>query len=337
MNNGVVLATEWSSVSIGQQAYLIKKLLEENNYIVYPHNEYLSSKERYHDLKVLLFFTFIDYNPKSWAMIFSGYRNKKICYILCEGKVDKSYHTPGLYNIYEIYANSYFSKKFLDEAGFKVKGVVHHTVDIKEVEEAKNNPIRFKKPNDNFAWFIFAGQDNKRKRVDLILEAFRRAQEKTNYNIGLLLISNAEKYFRPDDKNIIQIAPFGSLNHLEVLRYMAGADFYLHLTKSESFGIPALESRAVGTPLVCLKMPPTIEFIPENASLWINNTGMIEIDRWGGVYVIGYDYDVDEASEVIAQAYDIYINYKSKYEDMKAKCLENIEEYDYHNKYKVFL
>jgi glycosyltransferase involved in cell wall biosynthesis len=337
MNNGVVLATEWASVSIGYQANLIKRLFEENKYIVIPHDEYFSYPSRNWDLGAFLFFTLIDFNPKWWAMAFSGHYSRKICYIVCEGRVDKEYHIPGLYNLYEIYANSYFSKKFLDEAGFKVKGVVHHAVDLNEVKQAINNPIKLNKPYNDFVWFIYVGQVNIRKCVDLILEAFRKAQQKMDYKIGLCLISEATQYLKPDDKNIIQIATFGSLSHLDVLRHIAGADFYLHLTKSESFGIPALESRAVGTPLVCLKMPPTTEFIPEGASLWVNNKGIVELGKIGGLDLVGYDYDINEASDVIAQAYDIYINQKSKYEDMKAKCLEGIEEYDFHNKYKVFL
>jgi glycosyltransferase involved in cell wall biosynthesis len=337
MNNGVILASLFSSLSIGQQANLIKRLFEENKYIVIPHNEYFSTPSRNWNLRAFLFFTFISNEPKWWAMALLGQYGRKICYATCEGSIDKEFHTPGLYNQFELYANSGFTKRFMEEAGFKVKGVVHHAVDLKEVKQARDNPIFYKKPNDKFVWFIYVGQGYDRKRPDLMLEAFRKAQQKTNYNIGLLAISDIQQYLKPDDKNIIQIASPGSLSHLDVLRYIAGADYYLHLSRAEGFGLPVLESRAVGTPLICLKMSPTIEFTPPGSALWVDVNGFEIKDNIGYIKFYLHNYDLDEASDVIAQAYDIYINQKSKYEDMKAKCLEGIEEYDYHNKYKVFL
>jgi len=337
MKGGIILVTNIHSVSLSLQAFLIRKLLEENGYFVIYGDDYLNQKGRDLSFRPIIVDTLIGDGVKMYATVFLSYASPKILYLSAEGHVNTNIHNASLYNCYDIYTCSHFTKEFLLEADMKVKGVIHHAVDLAECNEALKQPIIFQKPNKKFVWFFYIGGNRKRKRQDIMLEVFREAQKKLDYNIGLQYIADIDDLIQPNDKYIIKMAGFGSLSHLNVMRHLAGADYYLHLTMSEAFGIPALEARALGKPLICLKMPPTIEFIPPKSALWIYNITMNDNDELGLLKLVKFEYDKAEAVDKIIQAYDIFVNYPSEYENMKQECLKDIEKFDYHNAFKVFL
>ncbi|RDD52933.1 MAG: glycosyltransferase [Candidatus Korarchaeota archaeon NZ13-K] len=273
---------------------------------------------------------------RMYAMVFGAYRPARIAYLVASGPVNTAFHNPELYDAYTIVANSEFSKRNLEDSGFRVDGYIHHAVDLHIMDRAGRSPYPFDRPKDRFTWFVYTANIGPRKGVESFLEAFRMAQKRTDYSIGLRAISNLDGHLKPEDRYIINHAGFGTLEYGQVMRFIAGGDYYLHLVKNESFGLPALEARALGRPLVALRMPPTVEFIPEAGAFWVPVSEVRRVRTYGVMDILSHEYDVAQAADLIVQAHDVRWNYPSQYEDMRARLLEGIEEYHYSKLYRLF-
>lgn len=332
----VIVASEYQWASFKNQTDLIVKVLAENGFQPILAKKYLTQKHRDPNQNVIIFGSMISHNTKRHAQLFSFYGPTRIAYLVAEGLVDQNFHPPSLYSRYITIANSEFSKANLEASGFRVDGYIHHAIDLDLIRKARTDPMKFDRPKERFTWFVYTAQTGVRKHPETFLEAFRIAQRKTDYSIGLMAISALEPYLKPDDKHIINHARFGTLPYDYVLRFIAGGDYYLHLTKSESFGLPALEARALGKPLVAVRMPPTTEFIPEGGAFWVPFKEVKAVGGYGFMEFLIHEYDVKEAADMIVQAHETRWKYNSEYEDMRQKQLERIEEYHYKNLYKQF-
>lgn len=335
--NRVIVASDYQWASFKNQTDLIVRVLAEAGFQPVLAHKYLAQKRRDPSQNAIIFGSMVSANTKRYAQLFSFYGPTRIAYLVAEGPVDQLFHPPSLYSRYITVANSEFSKNNLEASGFRVDGYIHHAIDLNLINKARNSPEVFDRPKEKFTWFVYTAQVGVRKHPETFLEAFRLAQKKTDYSIGLRAISALESYLRPDDKYIINHAKFGTLPYDAVLRFIAGGDYYLHLTKCESFGLPALEARALGKPLIAVKMPPTIEFVPEEGAFWVRSNEVEQVGGYGFMDFLIHHYDIREAADAIVQAHDIRWNYPSEYEDMSQKLLEGIEEYHYRNLYKKFV
>jgi len=332
----VIVATQPEIVSFRNQTDLIMRALRERGLQPIPSGEYLSKKRRDHRQSALIYGTMASDVTRMYALIFSGYQPARIAYLVASGPINTAFHNPDLYGAYTTIANSEFSKKNLEDSGFRVDGYIHHAVDLHLMERAGRSPVTFERPRDRFTWFVYTANVGPRKGVDAFLEAFRIAQRKTDYSIGLRAVSDLDSYLKPDDRYILSHARFGVLEYEQVMRLIAGGDYYLHLVKNESFGLPALEARALGKPLVALRMPPTVEFIPEPGAFWVPVSEVRRVRSYGVMDILSHEYDVAQAADMIVQAHDVRWNYPSQYEDMRSRLLEGIEEYHYSNLYGLF-
>jgi len=334
----VILAWDRGSVSYNIQGSLVEKLFKQYGFSTTFVDQYFSQKSRDYDQDVFILTTPVSQNLRFWMQVFMGYAGRKILYLGAWGKPDMTYYSPTIFQPYRVYANSMHTLRFLAAAGMKVDGVVHHALDMDLVAQARRNPAKLPiDRNDGKTVFCYTANIDYRKRPDLMLEAFRKAQRRTDYRITLVTVSRISRLLTKDDRDIVELAHFGSLPYEQVLSIISASDYYLHLTTCESFGLPALEARALGRPIIALDGTPTTEFIPRGGALWVPVHGTApEMAMGFGSYSL-YIYDTDEAADMIAQAHDIRVNYPSQYEDMRQRMFEGVEEYDYRVKYKEFL
>lgn len=333
----LILASFFNHPSFINQSSLIEKLYTLNGYKVIPSTEYFSKKERNPEYDVLIFGSPVAQQLRIFIQTFMTHHASRILYLTCEGKIDTSYFRPTIFSPYKVYANSGFSAQNLEESGIRVDDVVHHAVDMELIQAARSNPAQLPSLNSDETIFIYVGQIGVRKRPELFLEAFRRASRKTDYKIKLITVSGVAGLLKPEDHNVIEIARFGSLPYVEVLKTIAGGHYYYHMTTSEGFGLPALEARCLGKPLIALNMQPTTEFIPRGGALWVNVSGFRLTDYGGLMKIKEHLYDLDEAADMIVQAHDIRLNYPSNYQDMSSKQLRGASKYDYKVLYKKFI
>jgi glycosyltransferase involved in cell wall biosynthesis len=111
----------------------------------------------------------------------------------------------------------------------------------------------------------------------------------------------------------------------------------MHLSRSEGFGMPALEARALGIPLIAVDMQPTTEFIPRKAAYWVPTRDTARVDGYGMMSFIEHIYDVDEAADMLVQAHDTYLNHRDDYKEMRHACLAGVEEYAHARMYPRLL
>ncbi|MEM2607393.1 MAG: glycosyltransferase [Candidatus Bathyarchaeia archaeon] len=328
-----IIATHYDHASFRNQATLIEKLYREMGREYVRINEYFRTPYRNPTCNVIVFGSPISDWMRFYSQFFMTYAGKKWAYFTAEGPIDNTYYPPTLYMSYTVVANSAWTKEWLRDAGIKVHHIVHHAIDLQMIEEAKASAQRL---NDKTT-LTYVGQTGPRKRVDLMLNAFEKAVYRTQQGIALYTISALDSLSPNLSAHVHQVATFGSKSHLEVLSLIASSDYYIHLSTCEGFGLPALEARALGIPLICVDMDPTREFIPRKGALWVKYHNTVKVDGYGWMSFIEHIYDPLEAAELIEQAHDIRLNYPSHYEDMRQHLLEGIEEYDYHNKYRIFL
>ncbi|MEM4765465.1 MAG: glycosyltransferase [Nitrososphaerota archaeon] len=333
----LILASFFDHPSFINQSILLEKFFRLNGYRVIRSYEYLAGKERDTACDVIVFGSPATDKLRFLMQLFMTYDGNRIAYITCEGRIDTTFFKPTLFKPYKVYANSGFTAMNMMESGLPVHGIIHHAVDMELIEDARRNPAQLPASNPDETIFTYVGQIGVRKRPELFLEAFRRASRKTGYKIKLITVSGVAGLLKPEDHNVIEIARFGSLPYKEVLRIIAGSHYYYHMTTSEGFGLPALEARCLGKPLIALNMQPTTEFIPKGGALWVRTTG-VRITEYGGLmHIKEHEYDLDEAADAIVQAHDIRLNYPSQYEDMCSKQLRGASRYDYKVLYKKFL
>jgi glycosyltransferase involved in cell wall biosynthesis len=105
--------------------------------------------------------------------------------------------------------------------------------------------------------------------LDVALGAWRRA-ESGGVPISLVVVGS-EKL--PTEIGLFQA---GSLTDDEWAALLAGAEAFCYPTRYEGFGMPALESAASGTPVVCARVGPLPEVLGQAAE-WCASPTVTEV------------------------------------------------------------
>jgi len=298
---------------------------------------YLSGKTRNYTYRPLVIGSLFSTDMHFYLSLFYAHPTQRLAYLTAEGPLDKSWWRPSILAEYKTVANSRYTARWLSDAGIRVDAVVHHAYNPTVINKAKKNPYTLAEYGDDTVWFSYIGQVGPRKRVDIALQSLRIAQRRTGYRVGLVTNAEIMPLLESDDRKIVKIGSFGSLQRDRALALIAGTQYYLHLSRSEGFGMPALEARALGKPLVAVDMMPTTEFIPRGAAFWVPVKDTQLTDGLAPQAFMEHIYDVEEAADIIVQAYDTYMNHREAYQDMVARCLEGIEDYTPMNKYPLLL
>ena len=144
-------------------------------------------------------------------------------------------------------ANSRFVQKWIKE-NYKLDAeLIYPPVDVKKFKLQKN------KAN----YFVTACRLEPYKRVDLIVKAFNKTEEK------LIIIGSGsqEKYLRKIANPNIQFIEYS--NSSIVYSYVSNAKAFIH-AGIEDFGIAPVEAQACGTPVIAIKKGGLKETVIEN-------------------------------------------------------------------------
>jgi len=118
---------------------------------------------------------------------------------------------------------------------------------------------------------------------------------------------------------------------------LGASDYLVFPSVSEGFGLPVLESLAMGTPVVINRIPPLTEFTNEDVAIYYEYD---DIEYWqtsADQYFMMHMYNPEELAKAMEKAIDLIKNNKEKYEDMKAKAITHASKWDYKNVYRKFL
>jgi glycosyltransferase involved in cell wall biosynthesis len=295
---------------------------------------YLDGKQRDYTLRPVVIGSMVDSNMHFYLSLFQAHPVKRLAYLTAEGPLDIVWWRPNLFNGYVVVANSNWTARWLTESKIDVHAIVHHAYNPEMVEQALKKPLTPQGNDGRTVWLSYIGQVGPRKRLEVALDALRLAQRRTGYGIGLVTNAPVDPYLKPDDRKIVRAGLFGNMPRDRALALVAGSQYYMHLSRSEGFGMPALEARALGIPLIAVDMQPTTEFTPRKAAYWVPARDIVRVDGYGMMSFIEHVYEVDEAADILVQAYDTYLNHRDDYEEMKHACLAGVEEYAHTRMYQ---
>jgi len=114
---------------------------------------------------------------------------------------------------------------------------------------------------------------NKRKRVDILLDAFIKIRQ--NYdNVELWLAGKYPKWFL--EKNKLSIRYFGILDEDEIPEFYNKLDIFVYPSEYEGFGMQILEAIACKTLVLASDIPTFREFLPKQLLFKLNSNSLAE-------------------------------------------------------------
>jgi len=238
-------------------------------------------------------------------------------------------------------ANSKFTAECLRKAGLKVRCVVHHAIDYALCRKAsgKSGRLRQKIKSDfkDRVVFLYVGRDDHRKQLDRLMKAVDILNQKHPHDFILLCWTELRRPKLFEKQNVKVCGAFGSRPYFDVLKLMSAVDFTVFPSVCEGFGLPVLESMAVGTPAIHCWFPPLSEFSLKYANITFDYSYEEFWKTSAEQYFWMHMYDPEDLADAMARAIDIYRNYPDEYADMKLRLIDHAEKWDYKDVYKAFV
>ncbi len=255
-----------------------------------------------------------------------------ILYTTVEGKPRRDLIPKWYYKLDNIVCNSNFTKQMVESVGFEVLDVVYHGVDLESIRTSKQHVgvIRKKLIEKVKSEFIVGtvAMNHPRKGLEYLAKVAEIVYQK-NKDIKFYLITTS---FTKQVPNLYVDTSFGSLSRIEILAWFGAINYLLIPSLAEGFCLPLIEANAHGVPAIHPDYEPLSE-ITCDANFKVKVNYVFYNDTGDGIEYEFHTYDVNEMADRVLEAYDIYKNYKSKYEDLKAKAIENAKRFDI---YKVY-
>jgi DNA adenine methylase len=244
-----------------------------------------------------------------------------------EGRLNKRHVMPWMREVDFVAVSNYVRDKLL-EAGLRVIDVVHHGVDLKQVEQAR------KMRGPGLKYLQEHGLDPSKHIIVLtIANAHPRKGlawydkvvgivEERDPSIRFLVVTEDRglNYFNRHS-NLVVTTDFGKLPRLTILSLIANSHILAIPSLAEGFGLPALEAMALGTPCVHAELPPLMEF---STCFTVPVTGVSYLDKTeagsSGIIFESHLWDVDAFADMILQVVDYYRNKRDAIVDYRYKA-----------------
>lgn len=137
-----------------------------------------------------------------------------------------------------------------------------------DAEDFNTNAVTSSNP-----YFLHVGRVEKKKNIQLLVQAFDAFKQSTKSKIGLVLVGSFG-YGSDEINEQIKISEFaddikvmGYMSDKDMIPLLNGALAYVLPSKFEGFGMPALEAMAAGVPLIASDLPVMRE-VAEGAALF---------------------------------------------------------------------
>jgi len=341
-----VLFSVLKAPSTVNQAQLIKKLIESKGYSVR-----FKSTISIYDIKDENNYGFFWFQLAT--IVFLGdaifpylelrkYPSKgKAIYVTIEGVPTRAniLHTnlPRL----DLIAVSNHAAYCLQEAGLRVIDVVHHAVDFSQVRKASQEGKQLRehwkrKYGDKCFLFVNARLDP-RKGLDKLARVIDRLNERRKGQFHFIILSDEPGRQLFKKENCTFIGTFGGLEYKKVLAMMAASHYLVFPSIAEGFGLPVLESNALGRPVIHCWFPPLDEFSSQKFNFTWNYFEKRLVECRLAQYWIFYDYDDEPLLDMTEYAIDVFANSRKEYDEYCEKAREHAKQWDYKRIYPKLL
>ena len=202
-------------------------------------------------------------------------RKKVVLYVTAEGPFNPGIRKFLVNNRVLVVTPSMYSARELIGQGMAVHKVVPHGIDTCELPVLTHN-----NPSQPYIRILsIAGTDvYKVLGARYLLRAFARSKYLTrNSHLILKVPSSYARHFKELANNLgihgkVDIIS-GYLSKSDLYTLMGNADLYVHASLSDAFGLPIIESMAMGTPVVTLNAPPWNEIVNDNVGFLVRVKG----------------------------------------------------------------
>ena len=252
---------------------------------------------------------------------------KNIYYGPVEGKLDTRSLRPWMREVDFIAVSNYVRDKLV-EAGLRVIDVVHHGVDLRQVDQVRRMPgpgLRYLQergldPSKNVIVLTIANSHPRKGLAwyDKVVEEVGKKDGSVKF-----LVVTEEKgldYFKRRP-NLIVTADFGKLPRPTVFSLIMNSHILAIPSLAEGFGLPALEAMALGTPVVHAALPPLMEF---STGFVVPVTEVTYFDRpeqtASGIIFENYMWEPSAFADVILQVVDYYRNKRDAIVDYRHRA-----------------
>jgi glycosyltransferase involved in cell wall biosynthesis len=238
-------------------------------------------------------------------------------------------------------AVSNYVKEKLEESGILVEDVVHHGVDVEEIEHASENIHLGEK------YILNAGiNPSKYIVVTTVARSLPRKGlwwlakiaievSKMDGGIRFLVVTDerGSEYFRGLD-NVAARPDFGRLDRILELAVIGASHIHVVPSLGEGFGLTILESMALGVPVVHADLPPTREFSTGWRIPVIDVVKFVQTrPHHSGVIYEHHLYRVKDFAKTIVEVAEMVRNNDEMVKQYRQKAITKALEMDIHNTY----
>jgi glycosyltransferase involved in cell wall biosynthesis len=263
-----------------------------------------------------------------------------VYYATVEGALDRRHVMQWMSGVRYVANSGYVAGK-LQDARLPVAGVVHHGIDLDEVERARRlagqaaarmRELGADPERDIVAVTVASGHP--RKGLDRLAQiAAVAGQREPSFKFFVITDESGATWLQ-GASNVIVYPAFGELEREEVLSYIAAARVYVQPSLAEGFCLPVLEAHALGVPAVHADLPPLREY---SAGWRVPARGVTRARIDSGIIYEMHEYDVSEFAEVLLQVADLVRRGDSAVDDYRERALRVAQELDARRVYPALL
>jgi glycosyltransferase involved in cell wall biosynthesis len=263
-----------------------------------------------------------------------------VYYATVEGALDRRHVMPWMSGVRYV-ANSKYVARKLQDAGLPVRGVIHHGIDLDEVERARQlagqaaarmRELGADPERDIVAVTVASGHP--RKGLDRLAQIAAVAGQREPGLKFFVITDESGAAQLQGAPNVIAYPAFGELEREEVLSYVAAARVYVQPSLAEGFCLPVLEAHALGVPAVHADLPALGEY---SAGWRVPVRGVTRTKIDSGIIYEMHEYDVNEFAEVLLQVADLVRRGDSALDDYRERALAVAREHDARRVYPALL
>jgi len=286
---------------------------------------------------------FIPFHPPSlnpYLLTYNNFKGQKYFYTTCDGIPNLTIVNQYLLKDIKFIPNSKFSANNLQEVGLETDLPVFHGINFEIVEKAEQLSVQLKQKLErdfpNTVKFGIVSGMTKRKNMDLMLKVFQEINTKLPNlakKIHFFVISHKQFKEFTVPENVHFVSEFGLNPREYIFAFYRVMDYMIVPSGTEGFGMPVLESMAMGTPVIHQLMPPFDEFTSWQWNLLIKSSEIEEYyDKNNGQKWRIHKFDIQDMINAILIASELQDR-----EERSKNLRELAKKYDINNLYVRFL
>lgn len=198
--------------------------------------------------------------------------------------------------------------------------------------DSKYNRDYFKLPEDKFLFLTMFDSNSTMERKNPLgaIKAFKKAFEKENKNVGLIVkINNCHE----EDIKVIQAFVKGyeniyfvtkSLTKIQVNSLLKCADVFISLHRAEGFGLVMAEAMLVGTPVIATDYSANTEFMNNDVACMVRYE-MTTVKQKNPVYPLGAEWAEPNLLHAAEYMEKLYVD-REYYEEKRINALGFIND-----------